>query len=87
MINYFKNLLIILQNINVSLIQIYGELNRLRLIAGEKSERGKKIEEYDRMNFKYNPYFGSERRETDFGAMKEKNKNMNQDLEAKVTNG
>ena len=44
------------------LIQIYGELNRIRLIIGEKSRYGKRIKEADK-KFRYNPFF---EKETDF---------------------
>ena len=39
-----------------ALYQIYGELNRIRLILGEDSERGKDIEEWDKWYNEYAPF-------------------------------
>lgn len=50
-----------MNDISVSLIQIYGELNRIRLILGEKSKRGKIIEEFDKKYNYYFPFFDSEK--------------------------
>ena len=58
--------------IEAMLAQIYGELNRIRLIQGEKSKRGKKIEEFDKKYNKYYPYFGSKESEKNFKAAKGK---------------
>ena len=44
------------------LIQIYGELNRIRLIMGEKTKYGKRIKDGDKKQG-YNPFF---EREEDF---------------------
>ncbi len=42
------------------LMQIYGELNRIRLILGEESKTGKRIEDGDK-RFGYNPFFEDEK--------------------------
>ena len=58
--------------IATALFQIYGELNRVRLIIGEKSKRAKDIENFDKKNNKYYPYFGSEKSEKRYQALKGK---------------
>ena len=47
--------------LTVPLWQIYGELNRLRLILGEKSKRGQKIEKFDAEHNYYIPFAESEK--------------------------
>lgn len=49
-----------LYNISAALTQIYGELNRMRLIQSDP-KRAKDIEKFDRENNNYAPYFGSEK--------------------------
>lgn len=70
MFKYFKSLLAALIDINSSLIQIYGELNRIRLIAGEKSEKGRWIEEFDEVNNGYIPFFDSKKNYKKYNALK-----------------
>lgn len=48
------------KDIQNCLMQIYGELNRIRLILGEKSERGQKIEKFDRETNAYIPFFDND---------------------------
>lgn len=54
----------------LSLAQIYGELNRIRLIIGSKSEKGKHIEQFDKECNKYFPFFDSEKAFNDYGNLK-----------------
>lgn len=49
-----------LYNINAALTQIYGELNRIRLITSDP-KRAKSIEKFDKENNHYAPFFGSEK--------------------------
>lgn len=65
-----KNTNIQLYNISVALTQIYGEMNRMRLITSDH-KRAKNIEKFDKENNNYAPFFGSEK------ARKEYNKNAN----------
>jgi len=57
---YREKKLIALININNTLTQIYGELNRIRLIQSDP-KRAKSIEKFDRENNHYAPFFGSEK--------------------------
>ena len=52
------------------LTQIYGEINRIRLIIGEKSKTGKNIEEFDKKNNGYIPFFDSKKNYKKYKAMK-----------------
>jgi len=49
------------ENVTGVLLQIYGELNRIRLILGEDSKRGKEIEKFDAETNHYFPFFDSEK--------------------------
>lgn len=55
--NTFKSWLLAPIAIANALWQIYGELNRIRLIMGSKSTRGQEIEEFDKTNNGYIPFF------------------------------
>jgi hypothetical protein len=70
MFKCFKDLLNTLININISLVQIYGEVNRIRLIMGEKSEKGQWIEDFDNKQSGYVPFFDSKKNYKKFTAMK-----------------
>lgn len=54
------------------LMQIYGELNRIRIILGEGSETGERIAKFDRENNGYDPFFDSEVNFKKFNALKRK---------------
>lgn len=69
-IQIIKSWLYFPANLFTVMTQIYGEINRIRLILGEKSIRAKEIEKFDKKYNKYNPYFGSDRSEKKYTALK-----------------
>ena len=56
--------------IETMLTQIYGELNRIRLIMSDKNETGKKIQEFDKIYNKYFPFFDSKKNYDKYKACK-----------------
>lgn len=50
-----------IKNLTLAIYQVYGELNRIRLIMGENSERAKKIEDFDKKVNYYAPFCDSEK--------------------------
>ncbi len=57
--------------INTTLMQIYGELNRIRLINGDEKV-ARQIEKFDKMNNYYIPFFNDERGFKKYRATKRK---------------
>lgn len=54
------------------LSQIYGELNRMRLIMGEGSDTGARIEKFDKESNSYDPFFASDEAAEKYKALKVK---------------
>lgn len=61
-----------ISNICVALVQIYGEINRIRLILGENNKRAEVIEDFDKKENRYYPFFDRAENHEAFHGMKGK---------------